>query len=157
MTDQELIRELINLKQREKPDHFTGSELSFPTGKRTVEVDGQRTMPFSLSADLEDGAFDAGGNLIGGGRGSDSDSSGSAPDEDSAEDDRDVDAKVAAAIARIIPLIEPDRTVTEALHHSADKPERLAALTALATELLFLGRDDIYAVGVDRLKSAAPQ
>jgi hypothetical protein len=152
MSDKELIRELIDLKTREKPDKFTGSELSFPPGEDIIEVDQVKTVPFSLEGDLKTGKFDLGGNLIGTDSESDSGSSKSSQHEE--DTDSDTESKILSAVTRIIPLIEPYSTVTEALHNYAKSPEKLSDLTDLATELLFLGKEDIYQVTVEQLKKS---
>jgi hypothetical protein len=152
MTDKELIHELIDLSQREKPDKFAGSELAFPAGESMIEVDGVKTVPFSLDDDLKTGKFDGGGNLVGSDSDSDSASSKSSQQEEEERGDSDDDGKIIVAIEHIIPLIEPYTTVTEALHHCDTEPQKLVEITNLATQLLFLGREDIYQVTVDQLK-----
>jgi hypothetical protein len=141
MTDRELIGELAKAAASDARD----CGLTFAAGEEFVEVDGIKIAPFSLDQNLRAGVFDAGGNLV-------ANSEDDEEDLTSEEDGGDNGEKAKRAIERIIELAGAAKTVRAAIHNCRKDVAKLNALTDVATELMFLGRDDIYAVTIDELR-----
>jgi hypothetical protein len=134
-TDKELMTDLINSES-------DSEGVVVPEGEDFVEVDGVKTVPFSVKRDMAEGKFDRADNFIGSSDGSSSSGRVSSESEDS---DSVVEAKIASRLRQIVALINPFKTVREALSHcTGENADKLAEITDLATDLLFLGREQIY-------------
>ena len=145
LTDKELMIALACGQDKSvNPDE----DIKLEKGEEFVEIDGVKTIPFSLKADLEKAKFDDKGNLV---ASDTSDYSSVSYDEEEEKEDPDAAAKMAAALRKLLPLMAPHKTVNEAIFHCGDDGAKMAQITDLATELMLLGRSKIYVETVEKL------
>lgn len=142
ITDEELMQALA---EDESSDYEDRVELDY--GEEYVEVDGVKIIPFSPKQDLEMTKFDEKGNIIVSSSTS-SEYSDLFSENEEEEEDFKTPEKGLELIRQLIDLVSnvdkenPCQTVNEAL--AKCDGETLTEITNIATELLFMGRGNIY-------------
>ncbi|EAX93489.1 hypothetical protein TVAG_407900 [Trichomonas vaginalis G3] len=147
-TDQDLMLEInAKLEKEAQEDLENHNERVVLEGDEDYKiVDGVKVVPFSLVKELKEGTFKDGKYID---NSDEEDESSYVSDGDS--DNTKVDIK--QLLIKLISLIKPQTNITDALVDSSKDQDRMAQITDIATQLLFIKEyTNIYNMDIEELQ-----
>ncbi|KAK8861044.1 hypothetical protein M9Y10_012736 [Tritrichomonas musculus] len=146
-TDKKLFSDIL----KDENDDDDNEKVVLNNDEDFVEVDGVKTVSFSLNKEMKEGHFDKNGNYIPNQEEEENEENHTYSTETS-ENDEDTSKLYVSSLEQLISLIPPQKNATEALKASAKDNDRLNAITDCATNLFSLGEMRIYTETIEELK-----
>ncbi|OHT12865.1 hypothetical protein TRFO_17122 [Tritrichomonas foetus] len=150
-TDKDLIEELIKSDDEDDNNEENSYKVKDVEDQDFVEVDGVKTISFSLKKELKEGYFDKNGNYR------QNEESDNEDDHDYSEETSDYEVKdtgkvLLQRLKQILELIPPQKNAAEALQACGKDEKRLIALTDCATDIMSLGHPTIYTDTIEKIQ-----